>query len=445
MAVNVETLDKLERKMTLNLPVEVIRGEVDARLRKLARTVRMDGFRPGKVPLAVVQQRYGYSVHFEVMNDKVGQAFYDAANEAQLRVAGQPAITEKEGAPEGQLAFDAVFEVFPQVKIGDLSQAEVERVCAGVTDEAIDRTLEILRKQRRSFAQRAQGSTAGKGDRVTVDFIGTIEGEPFDGGKADDFFFVIGEGQMLPAFEDAVSGMKVGESKTFPLAFPADYPGQEVAGKSADFMVTLRKLEAGHLPQIDDAFVKSLGLSDPGVPALRESVRKNLEREIKFRLSALNRKAVMNALLTKAELDLPKASVQAELQRLIEAAIAELKARGIKNADKTSVPEDAFRPQAEYRVRLGLVVAELVKAHALAAKPEQVMAYVQELAAGYEKPQDVVRYYYADPQRLANMETVVMENNVIEYVYGQARVTEKKLGFDELMGGPDAQAPNAQV
>jgi len=445
MAVNVETLDKLERKMTLTLPVEAIRGEVDARLRKLARTVRMDGFRPGKVPFSVVQQRYGYSVHFEVMNDKVGQAFYDAAGQAQLRVAGQPSITEKEGAPEGQLAFDAVFEVFPEVKLADLSQVEIERVSADVTEEAIDRTLEILRKQRRSFAQRAQGSAAEKGDRVTVDFAGAIEGEPFDGGKADDFSFVLGEGQMLEAFENAVLGMKVGESKTFPLAFPENYPGEKVAGKSADFMVTLKKLEAGHLPQIDEAFVKSLGVPEASVAALRESTRKNLEREIKFRLSVLNRKTVMDTLLAKAELDLPKASVQAELQRMIENAVAEMKARGIKNADKVPGAEEFFRPQAERRVRLGLVVAELVKTHALAAKPDQVMAYVQELAASYEKPQEVVRHYYADPQRLANIESVVMENNVIEYVYGQAKVTEKKLGFDELMSSPDALPQNAQV
>ncbi len=225
MAVNVETLDKLERKMTLTLPVDTIRGEVDARLRKLARTVRMDGFRPGKVPMSVVQQRYGYSVQYEVMNDKVGQAFYEAANEAQLRVAGQPTITEKDGAPEGQLAFDAVFEVFPEVKIADLSTAEIEKASADVSDEAIDRTIDILRKQRRSFAQRAQGSAADDGDRVTVDFAGKIDGEPFDGGKADDPV----RGRRRPdaeEFEDAVRGMKVGESKTFPLAFPADYPAR---------------------------------------------------------------------------------------------------------------------------------------------------------------------------------------------------------------------------
>ncbi len=225
MAVNVETLEKLERKMTLTLPVDTIQSEVDARLRKLARTVKMDGFRPGKVPLSVVARQYGYSVQYEVMNDKVGEAFFNAANEAKLRVAGQPTITEKEGAPEGQVSFDAVFEVFPEVKIGELAGAEVEKVTADVSDEAIDRTLEILRKQRRSFAQRAKDAPAEDGDRVTVDFAGKIDGEPFEGGKADDFQFVVAEGQMLKEFEDAVRGMKVGESKTFPLAFPEDYHG----------------------------------------------------------------------------------------------------------------------------------------------------------------------------------------------------------------------------
>ena len=289
MAVNVETLDKLERKMTLTLPLDVIKNEVDARLRKLSRTVKMDGFRPGKVPMGVVAQRYGYSVQYEVMNDKVGEAFYNAANEAKLRVAGQPSISEKEGAPEGQMAFDAVFEVFPEVKLGDLAAAEVEKVSVDVGDEAIERTLDILRKQRRSFAQRAQGTPAEDGDRVTVDFAGKIDGEPFEGGKAEDFQFVIAEGQMLKEFEDAVRGMKAGESKTFPLAFPEDYHGKDVAGKTADFLVTVKKIEAAHLPEVNDQLAKSLGVAEGTVEALRADIKKNLEREVKFRLLARQR------------------------------------------------------------------------------------------------------------------------------------------------------------
>ena len=436
MAVNVETLEKLERKMTLTLPVETIRGEVDARLKKLARTVKMDGFRPGKVPMSVVAQRYGYSVQYEVMNDKVGEAFFNAANEAKLRVAGQPTITEKESTGEGEMAFDAVFEVFPDVKIGDLSTAEVERVSAEVGDEAIDRTIDILRKQRRTFAQRAKDAPAEDGDRVTVDFAGKIDGEPFDGGKAEGFSFLIGEGQMLPEFENAVRGMKVGESKTFPLAFPEDYQGKEVAGKTADFMVTVHKVEAGNLPEVNEALAKSLGVADGTVEGLRADIRKNLEREVKFRVAARNKQAVMEALAAKAELDLPKASVQSEVNRLVENARADLKARGLKDADKAPFPEDLFRPEAERRVRLGLVVAELVRANNLQAKPEQIKAHVEEMASSYEKPEEVVRYYYADNNRLAEVEAVVIENNVTEHVLSQAKVTDKALAFDELMGQP---------
>jgi trigger factor len=320
MAVNVETLDKLERKITLTLPVNVIQSEVDSRLKRLARTVKMDGFRPGKVPMTVVAQRYGYSVHYEVMNDKVGEAFAQAANEAKLRVAGQPRITEKEQSPEGELAFDAVFEVYPEVKIGDLATAEVEKITTEVTEGAIDKTVDILRKQRRTFTQRPHDAEAQDGDRVTVDFEGKIEGETFQGGKAEDYQFLVGEGQMLKEFENAVRGMKAGESKTFPLAFPADYHGKDVAGKQADFMVTVKKIEAAHLPEVNEALAKSLGIADATVEGLRADIRKNLEREVKFRLLARNKQAVMDALVSKAELDLPKSSVQAEVDRMIEGA-----------------------------------------------------------------------------------------------------------------------------
>jgi len=433
MTVNVETLEKLERKITLTLPVGTIQNEVDSRLKRLARTVKMDGFRPGKVPMNVVAQRYGYSVHYEVMNDKVGQAFSQAANEAKLRVAGQPRITEKEGAPEGELAFDAVFEVFPDVKIADLSTAEVDRIGAEVGDEAIDKTLDILRKQRRTFAQRAQDAAAQNDDRVTVDFEGKIDGETFQGGKAADFQFIVGEGQMLKEFEDAVRGMKSGESRTFQLAFPADYHGKDVAGKQADFMVTVKKIESSHLPEINEQLAKSLGIAEATIEGLRADIKRNLEREVKFRVLARNKNAVMDALVANAELDLPNSSVQAEIDRMIEGARADLKQRGIKDADKAPIPEDVFRPQAERRVRLGLVVAELVRANELQAKPEQIKAHIEELAASYEKPADVVRWYYGDNRRLAEVEAVVIENNVTDFVLGKAKVNDKSVSFDELM------------
>jgi len=433
MAVAVETLEKLERKMTLSLPLSVVQSEVTARLKKMARTVKMDGFRPGKVPMNVVAQRYGYSVQYEVMNDKVGEAFFNAATEAQLRVAGQPKINEKDGAPEGEMAFEAVFEVYPDVKIGDLTTAEVEKVTTEVSEAAIEKTLDILRKQRRTFSQRAHDAQAATGDRVTVDFEGKIDGEPFEGGKAQDFQFILGDGQMLKEFEEATLGLKTGESKTFPLAFPADYHGKDVAGKTADFMVTVKKIESAHLPEVDGALAKSLGIEDASVEGLRADIKKNLEREVKFRLLARNKTAVMDALVAKAELDLPNASVQAEIARLLEGARADLKQRGIKDADKVAIPDDVFRPQAERRVRLGLVVAELVRANNLQAKMEQIKAHVDELAASYEKPAEVSRWYFSDNKRLAEVEAIVLENNVTDFVLSQAKVTEKAIGFDELM------------
>jgi trigger factor len=384
--------------------------------------------------MSVVAQRYGYSVQYEVMNDKVGQAFAAAANEANLRVAGQPRITEKEGSPEGELSFDAVFEVFPEVKIGDLSSAEIEKVVADVNDAAIDKTVEILRKQRRTFQQRAHDQGAQDGDRVTVDFEGKIDGEPFAGGKAEAFQFLVGEGQMLKEFENAVRGMKVGESKTFPLDFPADYHGKDVAGKQADFLVTVNKVEAANLPEVDDALAKALGIEEGTVEALRADIKKNLEREVKFRTLSRNKQAVMDALVAKAELDLPQASIAAEMGRLVEGARADLKQRGVKDADKAPIPEELFRDQAERRVRLGLVVAELVKANNLQVTPQQLKDQVDELASSYERPADVVRWYFGDQNRLAEVEAMVIESNVTNFVLGQAKVLEKSISFEELMG-----------
>jgi len=433
MAVQVETLERLERRITLVLPAETITGEVQTRLKRLARTVKADGFRPGKVPMSVVSQRYGYSVQYEVVNDRVGQAFAEAAGQAQLRVAGAPRITQNEQAPEGQLAFDATFEVYPEVRIGDLAAAQIERVSTEVTETAIDRTIEILRKQRRTFGLRAAAEGAVEGDRVTIDFEGKIDGEPFAGGRAEAFQVIIGEGQMLAQFDEAVRGMKVGDSKTFPLQFPADYQGAEVAGKEADFMVTMKKCEAANLPVVDDAFAKALGINDASVEGLRADVKSNLEREVKFRVLARNKAGVMEALSKSAELDLPNALVASETERLIAAAREDLKKRGVKEYETAPIPPEIFKPQAERRVRLGLVVAELVRSHSLQAKPQQLQSHIEEMSRSYEKPAEVMRWYLGDRQRMSEVEAVVIENNVAEFVLSQAQVTDKVLPFDELM------------
>ena len=433
MAVTVETLEKLERRITLLIPATDLNTEIETRLKKLSRTVKADGFRPGKVPMSVVAQRYGYSVQSEVMNDKIGQAFASAANEAHLRVAGVPRVTPKEEAPEGQLAFDATFEVYPEVTLGDLSSVEVERFSSEVTEAAIDRTVDILRKQRRTFAQRPAVEGAAETDRVTIDFEGKIDGETFSGGKADAFQFIIGEGQMLEQFDKAVRGMKVGDNKTFPLQFPEDYHGKDVAGKEADFLVTMKKIEAQHLPELDEPFIQSLGIAGGTVDGLRADVKKNLEREVKFRVLGRNKAAAMDALIKVATLDVPKALVDNELERLVAGARDDLKQRGIKDADKAPIPAELFQPQAERRVRLGLVVAELVRANNLQAKPEQLQAHIEEMSQSYEKPADVMRWYLSDRQRMAEVEAVVIENNVTTHVLSLVKISDKALPFDELM------------
>lgn len=433
MSVTVETLEKLERRITLTLAASEVGNEVQTRLQRLARTVKADGFRPGKVPMSVVSQRYGYSVQYEVINDRVGRAFADATAQAKLRVAGTPRIEQKEGAAEGELAFSATFEVYPEVQLADLSGHEVERVASEVTDAAIERTIDILRRQRRTFTQRPAAEGAAETDRVTIDFEGKIDGEPFAGGKAEGFQFIIGEGQMLEQFDQAVRGMKVGQSKTFPLQFPADYQGQEVAGKEADFLVTMKKIEAAHLPEVDEAFVRTLGIKEPTVDALQADVRRNLERELKFRVAARNKAAVMDLLLKSAELDVPKALVESETSRMVDSARADLKQRGVKDADSAPIPAEVFQPQAERRVRLGLIVSELVRAQGLQAKPDQLQKHIEEISQSYEKPAEVVRYYLSDRQRMAEVEAVVLENNVTEFVLGRARVVDKALPFDELM------------
>ena len=331
------------------------------------------------------------------------------------------------------MAFDATFEVYPEVKLGDLSAVSLERVSTEVSDAAIDKTIDILRKQRRTFAQRPAVEGAAESDRVTIDFEGKIDGEPFSGGKAEAFQFIIGEGQMLAQFDTGVRGMKVGESKTFAVAFPADYHGQEVAGKEADFLVTMKKIESQTLPVVDEALAKSLGIEGGTIDALRADVKKNLEREVKFRVLARNKSAVMDALLASAELDLPQALVANETERLVESARADLKQRGVKDAATAPIPAELFTAQAERRVRLGLVVAELVRSQNLQAKPEQLQAHIEEMSQSYEKPAEVMRWYLSDRQRMAEVEAVVIENNVANHVLTTAKVTDKVLPFDDLM------------
>ncbi|MDK6078223.1 trigger factor [Massilia varians] len=442
MATAVETLGKLERRLTITFPVADVRTEVEKRLKKQAKTAKAPGFRPGKVPLKMVAAQYGYQIESDVLNDKVGRAFNEAANENQLRVAGFPKIEPKEEAPEGMLAFDATFEVYPEVVLGDLAATEIETVAAEVSDAEIDKTIDILRKQRVHYHTKGEEgehgtggeAVAANGDRVTVDFVGKIDGEEFAGGKAENYAFVLGEGRMLPEFEAATVGLKVGESKTFPLPFPEDYHGKDVAGKTAEFTITLNKLEWAHMPEVDAEFAKSLGIEDGSIEKMREDIKTNLEREVNARIKARNKEAVMDALVKSTELDVPKAMIQQDSERLAEMTRQDMAQRGM-DVKAMPFPPEMFADKAERRVRLGLILSQLVQDNNLQATQEQVKAQIEDFSQSYEDPKEVLKYYYSDRRRLAEVEALVLEENVVNYVLGKAKVSSKTIAFDELMGG----------
>jgi len=431
MATQIESTGQLGRKVHMDVPAADVNREVGERLRKLARTLKMPGFRPGKVPMKMVEQSYGPQVHAEVLGDAVSKAFGAAVEEHGLRVAGQPRIEGRDGAGEDILGFTAHFEVYPEVKIGDAATLEVERERCTVGDAEIDKTIDILRKQRVTWepAERA----AQDDDRVTIDFVGKLDDVAFEGGTASDFPFVLGEGRMLPDFETGVRGMAPGESKTFPVAFPEDYGSKDLAGKTAQFEVTLKKVEAPQLPEVNAEFATQLGVPGGDLEKMRADIRANLEREVGQRVSARTKSNVMEALPKLAEFELPKALVEAESAQLLERAKADLQARGMDLKQLPDIPADTFKEQAERRVRLGLLVAEIVRENDLAAKPDQIRKQIEEFSQAYENPAEVVRYYFSDRNRLAEVEALVVEQNVVDWVLAKAKVTDKDIGFDELM------------
>lgn len=431
MATQIESTGQLERKLQMDVPMADVNREVGDRLRKLARTLKMPGFRPGKVPMKMVEQSYGPQVHAEVLGDSVGKAFGSAVEAHGLRVAGQPRIEGRDGAGEGLLGFTATFEVYPEIKLGDASTLEIERANCTVGESEIDKTIEILRKQRVSWE--AVERAAQDGDRATIAFVGTLDGVAFEGGTASDFPFVIGEGRMLADFEGGVRGMTPGEKKSFPVSFPEDYGSKDLAGKTAHFEVTLQKVEAPRLPELDAAFATQLGVPDGDLARMRADIRANLEREVGQRVKARTKGSVMEALPKLAEFELPKALVDAEAAQLLERAKADLQARGMDLKQLPDIPPDAFAEQAQRRVRLGLIVAEIVRESALTAKPDQIRKQIEEFAQAYENPAEVVRYYFSDRDRLAEVEALVIEQNVVDWALSKGKITDKEIGFDELM------------
>ena len=437
MDVTVENLEGLNRKITLALPWEGIRAAVDKKLSQTQRKAKVQGFRPGKAPLKIVDAMYGADIRNEVLNDAVVKAFYEVVEAQKLRVAGLPRFNEVENQDdENTFKIDAQFEVFPEVKVGDLSAQEIEKASTEVSDAEVDKTIEILRGQRTRYnhVERA----AQKEDRVIIDFAGKIDGEAFDGGSAENYPFVLGQGQMLPEFEAGVEGLKEGESKDVEVSFPEDYHGKEVAGKTAVFTITLRNVSAATLPEVDEEFAKQLGIVDGDVAKMRDEVKKNVSREVNRRVAEKNKAAVMDALLAVTEFDVPAALVQEETGRMMQDARQNFINQGFDAKQLPELPADMFTEQATRRVKLGLILAQLVEEQQLQPTNDDIRDIVAEFAESYEDPAEVIEWYMGDAERQQGQAALATEAKVVEFVLGKAKVTDKALSFDEVMGNTAA-------
>jgi len=435
MQTNQEPVSPLERRIELAVPLADIDKNVEQRLKKMARTVKMPGFRPGKVPFKIVVQQYGDQARSEATGEAVERAFGNLVREQNIRVAGYPRIEPKrkeDGAPaEGKFEFSAVFEVYPEIKLGDISTKAIERPVLAVSEVEVDKTIEVLRKQRTLFVE--SQLAAVNGDRVTIDFTGRMNGEVFNGGQANDYPMMLGAGGMLPDFEKPIEGMKTGESKTFDMTFPADYQSTDLAGKQVSFEVVVKRIEAPQLPEVNADFAKALGIENGDLVQMRVEVKANLEREVTKRIKAKVKEQAMNAMLDANPIEIPTALVQQEAKALAEEARKDLTNRGI---DAKNVPIEPawFAEQATRRVKLGLIISEVVKANGLHAKPDQLKALVEEFAQSYENPAEVVRWYYSQPERLAQIEALAIEENVVHWVVANTKTSDKPVPFDELMG-----------
>jgi len=432
MQATIEKVSNLERRLNVALPMQEIEAEVESRLKRMARSAKMPGFRPGKVPYRLVQAQYGGQVRQEVLGDALQKSFGEAVRQQNLRVAGYPRF-ESQQAGEGseQVQFSATFEVYPEIALGDLSGVEVDRPVVSVGDAEIEKTVEILRKQRVHYHEVTRAAQAG--DSVVIDYAGSIDGVPFEGGTAVGHSTVLGEGRLLADFEKHVIGAAANEQRSFELTFPEDYHGKDVAGKTARFEVTVRQVAEPHLPAVDADFAKALGVADGDVAQMRSDIRANLEREVRRRTQARVKDLVMKGLLDNSSIELPKSLVQMEMERLMEGMRRDLAQRGMK-AEDMQMPTEMFEPEARKRVALGLIVSDLVRRENLVAQPDKIKALVHDYAESYEHPEEVVRWYYSSPERLREVESLVLENNVVEWVLSRVKVRDKPTDFDELMG-----------
>lgn len=432
MQATVETVSTLERRMTVAMPMQPIEEEIGKRLQNIARTARMPGFRPGKVPFKVVVQQYGNQVRQEVVSGKVEETFGQAVSQHQLRVAGYPSIEPKPLAENSdKYEYVATFEVFPEVKIDDLSKLKIERPKVTLSDKDVDSTLEVLRKQRTVYEPVTRA--AKKGDRISIQVASTIDGKKVEDTSGQSIDIVLGEGGRVVDFDKNLTGTKAGQNKKFDVVFPEDYQNQDVAGKTATYDVTVTAVAAPKVPEVDADFARELGVEDGNVDKMLADIRESLEQEVEKRIQAVVKKQVMEALAEKVELEIPRSLVAIEINNQMQAAAQNLQQRGMNPADLKLSPE-MFEEQAKRSVKMRMIVSELVRANELQPKPEQIRAVVEDFAKSFEQPDEVVSWYFADPQRLDEPAAVAVEQNVVAWVLERAKVADKKTSFDDLMG-----------
>lgn len=435
MQSNVENLGALERRIEISISQDQIQDEVNKRLLGLAKKTKMHGFRPGKVPFKLVSQRYGAQVQQEVVGDLLQSKFADAIKEQDLQVVGFPSYEIKQHDSDNEnsaeLVFNAKFEVFPQIVFGDLGQINIEKPVTTVGADEVDKTIEMIRKQHMQY--QTVNRAVIEGDRVKIDYRGTLEGKDFEGGRAADVLLTVGKGKYMKDFEDAIVGMSLDEEKSFEVTFPDDYHGKDVAGKMVTFTIKLKSVELPVLPEVNSDFAKLLGIADGDLNKMRDAVHHDLEREVARQIKSKLKTQVMRCLMDANPIDAPNTLVNQEIARLMENARKDLVARGLGESEMQLKP-DLFREKSEHRIKLGLILAELMKVHHLKATAEQVRGVIEEAAQAYDNPEEVIRWHYSSEERLQDAESLALEENVVQWVLGQVNVVEKPVTFDELMG-----------
>ncbi|MCP5331588.1 MAG: trigger factor [Pseudomonadales bacterium] len=436
MQVSIETTSGLERRMTVGVPASVVESAVSARLQEAAGNIRMNGFRKGKVPMKVVKGRFGRGVRQEVLGEVMSKSYYDAISEQNLKPAGQPRIEPKTLEEGKDLEFVAIFEVYPEVTLGDFSKLKVEKMVAEVTDENIDKMVENLRQQRQSWEPITR--QAKNKDRLVIDFVGTIDGEEFEGGSGKGVNLILGSGRMIPGFEKGLLKKKAGEEVVLDLEFPEDYQNKDVAGKPVQFTVKINSASTPVLPELNDEFFAVFGIDEGGEEAFRKEVAANMNRELKNASKAKLKNRVMELLLKEHKIDLPLSLIRNEIDSLRQQALQQF-GGGRKNIDPSMLPDELFKEQAERRIALGLILGEVIKVKELKADPDQVKSMVEDIASTYETPDEVVRWYYSNKDQLATVESSVLEDQAFDAILADAKVTEKKASYDDVIK-PDAPA-----